>query len=851
MNIPGLQQLNELEQQHGLPTGLLAAVMNAESGGNPNAVSPAGAQGLFQFMPATAKELGIDPLNPQEAAEGAAKYYGQLSKKYGGDVPQMLAAYNWGMGNVDRQGLEAAPKETKDYIAKVSSNLNPQAEPSDASSEDFTDAERQELIKLLDADAASDAPELTPEEVTAVREMLGIPMPEQVEQPAGRQKLQAPGALVSGIEAAGSKLGGAIKPLTAAAEQFGAGIFSNYADEITDPIMAAIGSASTGIPYDQFLQATREQTQQRLQEQQAKYPKTSALAQLAGGVSQLVGAGGALKAAAPAVAARGAQLAQTSPYLSAMGVGAAQGALAGSGAATEGKRGEGAVLGGVIGGALAPAAAYVGRNVAEPIKQYGLKWVADKFGAKTVTPSASTALKTVEDEFIPAVSTKPGEIFPKTAGQRSQVADIQRLETAAEAGHLSPKASEAFAQAKTLQNQEFKRFMSTLAGGDEKTINESIDRVGGVIKNKAGAAWENVNNAYDLAKKGGGAKIDINDINQGLALGFKQVRDKYRPNLKAQPNTAGVIKDFAKLTTNKMNKITSVKLQALEQWRAAATTARNNSNSPSEKAVIGEMIGKYDDFMERTAAAAADSSDASAISAFRDAVKKRAEYGRLFEKNKVVDKLIEGNLSVDDARRLLIGAGTIKSKSNMLDNYKAIKAAAGDEGEAVAGDLRNAFIHDIVKKSFTSYAPGNVDEMVLSPAKLATGLKALFQEQSDFSKELFGEKLYKQALQGIKELDQISRKQPKVESSSGSGEYLARVIMQKMDKIPGLSRAIDIIERDVRGNKAIKNLEEFMDVQTFRPISSKWSTVPAQVTGQQVGEVMGRPSITITEGIRE
>src|SRR5512135_2069874 len=117
-----------LEQQYGLPPGLLAAVMQAESGGNPNAVSPKGAQGAFQFMPATAQQYGVSPNDAASAAAGAAKMFADLSKKYGGDVPKMLAAYNWGQGNVDRLGLAKAPSETQGYIQKVTSAM--QIDPS-------------------------------------------------------------------------------------------------------------------------------------------------------------------------------------------------------------------------------------------------------------------------------------------------------------------------------------------------------------------------------------------------------------------------------------------------------------------------------------------------------------------------------------------------------------------------------------------------------------------------------------------------------------------------------------------------------------------------------------------------
>jgi hypothetical protein len=90
-----------------------------ESGFNPYATSPKGAGGVFQHMPATAKELGINPYDPTQSIQGGVQYMGQLLNKYQGDPTKALAAYNWGMGNLDRQGLEKAPTETQNYLKNI------------------------------------------------------------------------------------------------------------------------------------------------------------------------------------------------------------------------------------------------------------------------------------------------------------------------------------------------------------------------------------------------------------------------------------------------------------------------------------------------------------------------------------------------------------------------------------------------------------------------------------------------------------------------------------------------------------------------------------------------------------
>ena len=110
----------QIEDKYGLPGGLLNAVWQKESGGGKYMLSPAGAQGHFQFMPGTAKQYGLaDPNDLNQSADAAGRYFRDLKSKYDGDVKKMLAAYNWGPGNVDKKGLEKMPAETRDYVATI------------------------------------------------------------------------------------------------------------------------------------------------------------------------------------------------------------------------------------------------------------------------------------------------------------------------------------------------------------------------------------------------------------------------------------------------------------------------------------------------------------------------------------------------------------------------------------------------------------------------------------------------------------------------------------------------------------------------------------------------------------
>jgi hypothetical protein len=136
LGLPGL------EQQHGLPSGLLTAVLQAESSGDPQAVSPAGAQGLMQFMPATAAKHGVNPFDPAEVAPAAAQELGTLYRQYQQDLPKTLAAWNWGSGNLDKQSLAGAPPETQRFIARVTQTMatsQAQAAPGAAQARSYAD----------------------------------------------------------------------------------------------------------------------------------------------------------------------------------------------------------------------------------------------------------------------------------------------------------------------------------------------------------------------------------------------------------------------------------------------------------------------------------------------------------------------------------------------------------------------------------------------------------------------------------------------------------------------------------------------------------------------------------------
>ncbi|HEV7872492.1 MAG TPA: transglycosylase SLT domain-containing protein, partial [Modestobacter sp.] len=118
--VPYADLFTQAGNRYGVSPALLAAVAKTESGFNSSATSPAGAQGLMQFMPATANGLGVDTSDPASSIDGAARYLSSLTKQFG-STELALAAYNAGPATVQRYGGIPPYGETRSYVHKVTS----------------------------------------------------------------------------------------------------------------------------------------------------------------------------------------------------------------------------------------------------------------------------------------------------------------------------------------------------------------------------------------------------------------------------------------------------------------------------------------------------------------------------------------------------------------------------------------------------------------------------------------------------------------------------------------------------------------------------------------------------------
>jgi soluble lytic murein transglycosylase-like protein len=112
--------IGEMSSKYAVPDWVVRNVIRQESGGNPNATSPVGAQGLMQLMPGTAAGLGVtNAYDPRQNVEGGVKYLKQLMEQFGGDLTKTVAAYNAGPGAVMKYGGVPPYAETQTYVKRV------------------------------------------------------------------------------------------------------------------------------------------------------------------------------------------------------------------------------------------------------------------------------------------------------------------------------------------------------------------------------------------------------------------------------------------------------------------------------------------------------------------------------------------------------------------------------------------------------------------------------------------------------------------------------------------------------------------------------------------------------------
>lgn len=149
------KKLEDAAKKYNVPPELVLALANQESGLNQNAKSKAGAIGVMQLMPATAKELGVDPNNIDQNIDGGVRYLAQMIELNNGDIPLALASYNAGYGAVRKHNGIPPYAETQNYVKNIMANINPNNVNSVTAVANPTQISKVDPLAVLESDSAA------------------------------------------------------------------------------------------------------------------------------------------------------------------------------------------------------------------------------------------------------------------------------------------------------------------------------------------------------------------------------------------------------------------------------------------------------------------------------------------------------------------------------------------------------------------------------------------------------------------------------------------------------------------------------------------------------------------------
>jgi len=548
-----MELFNRLESQYGLPPGLLDSVWSAESSRGQNMRSPAGAQGHFQFMPATAKQYGVaDPHDLTQSAVGAARMFADLIKTTGGDVGKALAGYNWGIGNVQRQGMNAAPLETRNYIQKVTAGMGqPQNDSSSAAWDALDQQFKQGTPKqqagsdpwdALDAQFAQ--PQATPKATQKAAQVA----------PEG-EPAQAGAGIVGGLTSALSRglsrvmpFAGMAQPMHAAGMDVAAakGAASGFADFGNTLLNAATGGVNALVGPDNPVSRWNAERQAGLQDFNRENDSVSfGVGRLGANIAATAPVGGVLGGAVRGAGALPG-MTRAVPVLDALGnsiasggfrTGAAPGALGGLAGDIGARLAGGAIAGGASAGLIDPSSAGVGAGVGAVLP---LAFRAAGKGADLASQGARAVFKPEQARAAESILQAGGYKTPQ------QIAEV-RAALAAQGPNI---VAEAPTVPQILQNPGISQLQRTLRNSGETSLLEreaaqnaarlaALDRVSpvnGTVQQAAENFGNGLTAAVIPAEKAAGKQVraafdavdPFNETRMGLPIERMQAaRDKF------------------------------------------------------------------------------------------------------------------------------------------------------------------------------------------------------------------------------------------------------------------------------------------------------------------------------------
>lgn len=388
-------------------------------------------------------------------------------------------------------------------------------------------------------------------------------------------------------------------------------------------------------------------------------------------------------------------------------------------------------------------------------------------------------------------------------GDREQNQQMQAFESSALKGGKGQKAQEMAESFREGQQADIKKRFSMLMGENapqstDEVMNPIVDKV----QQEAIKAKAEVKAAY-MAASAGPKSQQLKISNDAMRKFSKRARslisDDFDPREHTRLNNllGDLDESLKQPLTPKTGQVSTRKIGQtitdLEKWRKRVTNASRDlagdPKSRTEKMLIDKVKQYYDGYLQNVGDEAIMQGDKSAIDAFRAAGRQRAEFGKLYESDKVVNRLVtslkdQEPLTVREVSNMVFGADQITGKKESLKTIKAITAAAKDP-EGTTQKFKQGILMRVLKDAESAQEIDKVGNAFISPAKLNTNLKQLLEDK-ELVNHLFNPKEVANLHELQKTINLISSKKPGSVNNSNSFEKLAQ-LWQGMSGIPILS----------------------------------------------------------------
>lgn len=606
-------------------------------------------------------------------------------------------------------------------------------------------------------------------------------------------------------------------------DQFDQGMSFGFGDELNSFYGAASDAILGKEKFSKSYDKRQDLQHATLSQQQKDHPYISGASQIAGGVFAGGAAGTAIKGTRAGMrtldAIRNLSQTQKAHVLGTSGALATSAYTVGEARdMAEAKRNLPNAAGtGYTVGVLAPSVASRADRAVQSVKKL------PKSIKKLVTGSADD------------LPVEQGKAVPLSRGDYLQDGDLQSFESSALRGSHGDGARRVATEFADKQDEVAQAHLRGISGNSLDEIDAVSDAVAMTKQNKA-TMKQAINKAYDTAKdKAQGVVFRSEAIGEGFAKPVKEIASEFDLGAKGMENAKRIVSQINQLGTVKPGqKITGVKLKALEKLRTRITSAANDayaSGRQSEGALLSKIRATYDGYMEEAIDTAIIRGDDTALNAFKNARGLRKEYGKLYESDKVVKKLLDGDFTPEEVMKQVIGAGQLQAKSNAGRTVKMLIDGAGDKAPQTRQLLKESVMHRVIKKSLGSEV-GKSGTNKISFDKLVTNLDGLLKSNKSLAKEVFDADELKLLNEVLEDARLIKSKKPGSVNYSNSMEKLGVII----DKLPlGVGSTLRRTHADKKATKqALKQFSKMSNKEAqkefhrlyYRPLENKMTGTP-------------------------